>query len=105
MTKKAAEDYWKTQNGILERFGMLAEDVQLATFNDAVKVYGLALGAVAFRISGNLKLTSCQWCINHVGVTYHRGQFMPDLPRHPGCTHFYEIINGELTPENNQQAT
>ena len=37
MTENVAGDYWKTQNGILERFRMLADDVQLATFNDAVK--------------------------------------------------------------------
>ena len=98
MTQKAAEDYWKTPRGILDRFGMLADDVQLASFNDAVKVYGLALGTGAFRISGSLKGTSCQWCINHVGAIYHRGQFMPDLPRHPGCTHFYDIIKGEPNP-------
>ncbi len=97
MTEQAAdlgvsENYWQTPNGILDRFGMLADDVQLATFNDAVKVYATAYGATDFRISGSLKLTSCQWCINHVGAVYHRGQFMPDLPRHPGCPHFYDIV-------------
>ncbi len=70
---------------------MLADDVQLSTFNDAVKVFGMTIGVTAFKISGTLKLTSCQWCINHVGNVYHRGQFMPDLPRHPGCNHYYDI--------------
>ena len=47
-----------------------------------------------FVISGDLKATSCEWCIGHVGVIYHRGQFMPSLPKHPGCTHFYDILRG-----------
>ena len=87
-----AEEYWQSAIGILERLAMLADDVQLATFNVAVKIYGATCGVTDFQISGNLKLTSCQWCINHVGVVYHKGQFMPDLPRHPGCQHFYNII-------------
>ena len=91
-TDGVAVDYWQTPGGILERFGMLADDVQLATFNGAVKILAAAYGATDFQVSGNLKLTSCQWCINHIGVTYHRGQFMPDLPRHPGCPHFYDIL-------------
>lgn len=90
-----AENYWQTPEGVLERFSMLADDVQLATFNGAVKILATAYGATDFRISGSLKLTSCQWCINHVGVVYRRGQFMPDLPRHPGCTHYYDIIRAE----------
>ncbi len=27
----------------------------------------------------------------HVGQTYHRGQFMPYLPKHPHCEHYYQI--------------
>ena len=97
-----AEDYWQTSSGILERFGMLADDVQISTFSNAVKVYGTAYGVTDFQISGNLKLTSCQWCISHVGATYHRGQFMPDLPRHPGCPHFYNILRIGEPPSKEQ---
>jgi hypothetical protein len=35
-----AVDYWQTSDGILDRFSMLAEDVQLTTFNGAVSVWG-----------------------------------------------------------------
>jgi hypothetical protein len=87
-----AEAYWQSPDGILDRFSMLAEDVQLATFNGAVKICSTSFGATDFIIRGNLKPTSCEWCINHVGVIYHRGWFMPDLPRHPGCPHFYDIL-------------
>jgi hypothetical protein len=96
MTEQAAEgvavDYWQTPSGVLDRFGMLADDIQLGTFNDSVKTFATAYGATDFRKSGSLKLTSCQWCTNHVGAIYHRGQFMPDLPRHPGCPHYYDIL-------------
>ena len=87
-----AEAYWQSPDGILDRFSMLAEDVQLSSFNGAVKTYGTALGVTDFVISGDLKATSCSWCIGHVGVVYRRGQFMPSLPRHPGCPHFYDIL-------------
>jgi hypothetical protein len=30
-------------------------------------VYGAALGVTDFVISGDLKATSCSWCIGHVG--------------------------------------
>ena len=32
-----AEAYWQSPDGILDRFSMLAEDVQLATFNGQSK--------------------------------------------------------------------
>ncbi len=96
------KDYWQTAEGILSRFGMLANDVQLGTFNDAVKVFGMAMGFTAFKISGALKPASCQWCINHVGNVYRGGQFMPDLPRHPGCLHYYDI-QPALSPSKKQR--
>jgi hypothetical protein len=96
-------DYWQSQDGILDRFSMLAEDVQLGTFNGAVKVYGTAYGVTDFTISGDLKATSCEWCVSHVGVTYHRGQFMPDLPRHPKCPHFYDITRVGEDPQVAQE--
>ncbi len=34
--------------GIVERLGMLAEEVQLSTFNNAVKVYATAYGVTDF---------------------------------------------------------
>ncbi len=107
MTEQAVDgvavNYWETQDGILDRFSMLAEDVQLSTFNGAVKVYGIALGVTDFVISGDLKATSCEWCTNHVGVVYHRGRFMPDLPRHQFCPHFYDILRIGEPPNAAQQ--
>ena len=87
-----AEGYWQSADGVLDRFSMLAEDVQLATFNGAVKIVATSFGVTDFIIRGDLRPSSCEWCINHIGAIYHRGWFMPVLPRHPGCPHFYDIL-------------
>jgi hypothetical protein len=86
-----AAKFWQTRQGILDRIGLLADQIQLGTFNNATKVYGTACGVTDFRISGDITSTSCSWCIMHVGRTYHRGLFMPQLPKHPNCIHFYDI--------------
>lgn len=87
----AAVGFWESEEGLLERIGLLADQVQLGTYNQAVKVFGTAVGATDFTISGDLTNNSCSWCIMHVGQVYHRGQFMPELPKHPYCPHYYEI--------------
>lgn len=92
---KKGEPYWQSEQGILDRFNMLAEDVELRTFNGAVKVFGNAYGVTDFIVSGGLTATSCEWCIGHVGVVYHRGRFMPDLPRHPNCPHYFDVLRVE----------
>jgi hypothetical protein len=92
-------NYWLTEDGILARLGMLSEDVQLGTFNNAVKIYGTALGVTDFVISGDVGPNSCLWCIDHIGQSYHRGQFMPDLPKHINCIHFYDIERIGSLPE------
>jgi hypothetical protein len=83
--------FWESIDGLLERLNLLADDVQQGTFNRAVKIYATNVGATDFTVSGELKRTSCEWCVMHVGQTYHRGQFMPYLPKHPHCEHFYTI--------------
>ena len=84
-------EYWLSGEGILERIGLLADDIRLGTFNNATKVYGTAVGVTDFRVSGDLISTSCGWCRMHVGNVYHYGMFMPSLPKHPNCQHFYDI--------------
>jgi hypothetical protein len=84
-------NFWNSEKGLLERIGLLGDQIQLGTYNNAVKVYATAVGATDFTISGDITATSCAWCAMHVGQTYHRGQFMPDLPRHPWCIHTYDV--------------
>jgi len=85
-------EYWLSGDGILDRMGLLADDVRLGTFNNAVKVYGTAVGVTDLKISGGLTATSCEWCRMHVGNVYHYGMFMPHLPKHPNCVHWYDIF-------------
>jgi hypothetical protein len=94
--------FWSTLDGLLERLNLLADDVQQGTFNKAVKIYATNVGATDFTISGVLTKNSCEWCALHVGQTYHRGQFMPYLPKHPHCNHFYEV--GRVGAENEESA-
>ena len=100
MTQDAAVDFWNSLEGLTERIGLLADQVQLGTYNSAVKVYATAVGATDFTISGSLTKSSCGWCAMHVGQTYHRGQFMPDLPKHPGCPHYYEVERVGANPDD-----
>ena len=95
----AAVGFWETKKGLLERIGLMADQIQLGTFNNAVLMFGTAVGATDFVISGDLIPTSCAWCIMHVGQTYHRGQFMPALPKHPHCPHYYMIGRIGAVPE------
>jgi len=84
-----SENYWASEEGIMNRIDLLAEDVRMGTFNNATKVYGTAVGATHFKISENLIPTSCSWCRLHVGRTYRLGMFMPHLPKHPHCIHYF----------------
>jgi hypothetical protein len=86
-----AENYWMTEEGILERVSLLSDQVRLGGFNCALKVYASAAGITDFTVSGELKATSCAWCRLHVGRTYHLGMFLPNLPKHPGCLHFLDF--------------
>lgn len=93
--------FWESETGILERLSLLADDVQQGTYNKAIKIFATNVGATDFTISGGLSRNSCEWCIMHVGQTYHRGQFLPYLPKHPHCPHFYEVERvGAETPES-----
>jgi hypothetical protein len=93
-------DYWQSEEGILDRIGLLADDVRLGTFNNATKIYATAVGVTDFTVSGEITGTSCAWCIMHVGQTYHRGLFMPQLPKHPNCVHYYDLGRVGAKPED-----
>ena len=78
--------FWDTPAGILERCGLLADEVQGRTYNNALKIYATNVGVTDFKVVGPLKATSCEWCKMHANQTvYHRGMFMPNLPRHFHC--------------------
>lgn len=95
-------EYWGTEEGLLKRIDLLADQVQLGTFNNAVKVYATSVGVTDFTIAGELKPTSCEWCELHVGKTYRYGMFLPNLPRHPHCPHWFDIARVGPAPEPEQ---
>ena len=99
MSERDAESFWQSENGILGRIGLLADDVRLGTFNNAMKVYATAVGVTDFQVSGEISENSCDWCILHVGQIYHRGMFMPYLPKHPNCVHYYDVARVGAQPE------
>ena len=100
MSISDAVNFWETENGIMERIELLADQVQLGTYNKSVKVFATSVGATEFTIAGGLKPSSCEWCQMHVGQVYHRGQFMPELPKHPNCPHHYEVGRAGAEPES-----
>lgn len=91
--------FWGTETGLLNRIDLLADQVQLGSFNNAVKVYATSVGVTDFVIAGELKPTSCSWCVLHVGKTYKYGMFLPNLPRHPHCPHWFDIVRVGSQPE------
>ena len=97
-----ADNFWQTEEGLLERIGLLGDQIQLGTYNHAVQIAATAVGATDFTISGDLTTTSCAWCQMHVGQTYHRGQFTPILPKHCNCTHYYEVERIGAAPSSEE---
>ena len=89
MEGEATVSFWESEAGLLERAGLLADKIQLGTYNLATLIFGKNAGADGFQISGELGPNSCQWCIMHLGQVYPRGQFMPTLPKHHHCVHYY----------------
>jgi len=90
--------YWQTMEGILERIDLLADYVQLGTFNHTVLVHSTAVGATHMQIKGGVGPNTCEWCGLHNGKVYRIGMFMPTLPKHPNCIHWYDILRiGEIT--------
>lgn len=92
-------EFWGTEEGLLKRIDLLSDQIQLGSFNNAVKVYATAVGVTDFRVSGTIQRNSCEWCIEHVGRVYHLGMFTPNLPRHPNCPHFFDIERVGAQPQ------
>jgi len=88
-------DYWSSSDGIFFRLDMLTDAVETETFNEAVKVVGNTLGIKKFRVAGPLDFKMCYWCADHLDKVYTSGQFMPQLPKHPHCRHYWDVMLSE----------
>ena len=84
-------DYWSTMGGIGVRLGMLGHQVEWRTFNGAVKIMTSSIGVFAYMMVGPDDERTCEWCGEHIGREYRQGQFMPELPKHPNCRHYWDI--------------
>ena len=97
MSQLAKDDYWSSEDGIYERLNMLGETVVWDYFNNAVKVSANAFGIKKMQIAGPLDERNCEYCAglfdeNGEGRVYLIHWFLPDLPAHYGCRHFWDIM-------------
>ncbi|MCJ7573447.1 hypothetical protein MUO93_04185 [Candidatus Bathyarchaeota archaeon] len=49
------------------------------------------IGVFNFKMIGPDDERICDWCAEHLNRIYGMGIFMPDLPKHPYCRHFWDI--------------
>lgn len=84
-------NFWTSEAGILERIGMLADQVIFGSFNNALKISATAIGATDFTMAGPDDEKTCDYCGMYLGETYRRGMFMPELPAHPWCRHWWDF--------------
>lgn len=89
-------DYWLTDEGIDDRLEMLAEQVAFRTFNSALVTEGKKQGYSKYVVRGPWDAKTCDSCAEVVGRSrfnvYTAYQFMPILPRHPNCRHYWDIV-------------
>lgn len=87
----ASIDYWTSEKGILLRLDMMAEFIVWRTVNNALQIYGSEAGAKYFRWVAELDDRVCPYCESQHDRQFRLGQFMPNLPVHPGCRCFWDV--------------
>jgi len=93
MRQNLSEDYWESWEGVQVRLNDLAEDLVYRTFNRAVQAYGSKMGIKWFTIVGADDERICDHCLEILYAgPWRAGQFMPDIPAHVGCRHYYDYI-------------
>lgn len=70
---------------------MLADQVIFGSFNNALKVSATSIGITDFQFAGPDDEKICDYCSLYLGHVYRRGMFMPELPAHPYCRHFWDL--------------
>jgi hypothetical protein len=89
-------DYWSTMGGIYIRLEQFGHQIHWGTFNNAIKVITSSIGVFDFEMVESpaehaLHKSRCAWCEEHLGRIYRSGMFMPNLPKHPLCCHYWDI--------------
>ena len=90
--------FWLSDLGITIRMGDLSRLVTTRTFNRALQMHAKEAGVKRFKfttanMTGEASAASpvCVICLAYEGKEYKAGQFMPYLPRHPGCRCEYDV--------------
>jgi len=89
--KPEEKGYWSSESGITIRLEMLSHNITWGYFNNAVKVSASTFGIKYLKFVGPV-VGACPYCEPRVGRTYRLGQFMPDLPAHPWCRHWWDLF-------------
>lgn len=89
---EASEEYWRSASGLKRRVQMLGGAFHYQLINNALQAYG---GDP--QISGWLGIPGatehCEYCLAHIiGHYFRKGQFLPRLPAHHGCTCSWRLI-------------
>lgn len=83
--------YWSTMGGVGVRLEMFGHQLEWGLFNKAVRITASKIGVFNFKMIGPDDERTCEWCGEHLGRVYRQGRFMPSLPKHPNCRHFWDI--------------
>jgi len=87
-------DFWTSDEGILVRLEDLAWGLDTEVYNNAIQVHvksNPVLPVVEFEYVTEGDERVCPDCDAFSGRRYRVGQFMPQLPRHPGCRCFWDL--------------
>lgn len=84
--------YWATQSGIMDRLGMLSQRAVYGIYNTVIRSGAKALGAKMLVYHTEQDDRVCMDCEPFEGREYNMGQFLPYIPRHPGCRCWWEPV-------------
>lgn len=92
---EASEEYWKSAVGLKRRIDMLGGHFHYSVINGALQAYGGNPEISGWR--GIPGLTEhCEYCLKHIiGKFFRKGQFLPKLPAHHGCSCSWKLIKKE----------
>lgn len=89
-----SESFWTSEAGLLVRLEDLSWTLHTQVYNNAIQVRvnaDPALSIVEFGYVTEGDNRVCEDCSRFEGRRFRRGQFMPNLPRHPGCRCYWDL--------------
>jgi len=86
------EPYWLSDKGITVRLEDLAEHIAYRTYNNAIQVYASNSEVYSFEFVTAGDENVCAACDAFSGRRFRKGQFMPQIPLHPGCRCTWDVL-------------